>query len=215
MNNSMTSAVNIVNSFALSEIPDVTDSSTLTILEGLASPTSGTWSGCNSALSSDSWVPSVNQNSSDLTINCTATNGNSGTSSTCSSGVSTTSSGCNGCMDSGQVLNHYLTGGHVLLTDLTSRYGSSCTFNSELNNVWTNYYKVKEIALGPTVGGVASSTGVLPRTVQVQTDLNTLFTQINILPTFFNSILTNMNSINTLVDPTYGMLAGLNCSLIG
>jgi hypothetical protein len=143
MNNSLVAAINIVSSFALSQIPDVTDSSTLNIISGLSSPSSGSLSGCNLALNFDSWIPSVNQNSSYSTINCTASNGNSGTSSTCSSGVSSTSGGCNGCMDSGQVLNYYQTAGHILLTDLTSRYGVACTFNVELNNVWKNYYSVK------------------------------------------------------------------------
>jgi hypothetical protein len=118
-------------------------------------------------------------------------------------------------MDSGQVLNYYLNPTHILLTDLGTRYGAVCTFNDKLNNVWKNYYSVKETALGPTVGGIASSSGVLPRTKQVTTDLNDLFTQINIIPPLFSDILTSMSSINNLIDPNYGILAGLNCSLLG
>lgn len=82
-----------------------------------------------------------------------------------------------------------------MLPDLISRYGASCPFNNELNNVWTNYYSVKEAALGPTVGGVKSSQGVLPRAETVKADLNTLFTNLDLLPGVFSAILTDLKTI--------------------
>ena len=35
------------------------------------------------------------------------------------------------------------------------------------------------------------------------------------LPNMFSNILSGLNSINTLIDPKYGLLAGLNCRLMG
>jgi len=119
-------------------------------------------------------------------------------------------------MDTTTSLHYYRDGSHALMSDLSSRYGASCTFNIKLNNVWTNYYKVKDNALGPTVNSVASPTGVLPRTNTVKTKLDTLILDLDpAIPNLFSNIINNMNSINTLIDPKYGMLAGLNCSLIG
>jgi hypothetical protein len=182
---------------------------------GLSSPSSGSWTGCNAVLNLDSWVPSVNQDSNFSTINCTTASGNSGTSSSCASGVSSTAGGCNGCMDCDQVLNYYLNPNNTLLTDLNSRYSVGCTFNIELNNVWNNYYSVKEKALGSTVGGVASTLGVLPRIKQVQTDLNVLIPQVNNLPSLFSNILNGMSSLSPLIDIKYGLLASLNCTVTG
>lgn len=119
-------------------------------------------------------------------------------------------------MDSSQVLFRYLNVVNNLPTDLASRYGSACTLNAKLNNVWTNYYKVKLTAIGPTVGGTSSSSGVYPRTKTVETDVNNLNSTVTpALPNLFTTINTNMASISSLTNPTYGIFGGLNCSVIG
>lgn len=131
-------------SYGLGQLMDITDTSSINVLSVLANYSKGSYTNCNSNLPADSWVPSNSQSPSSSTIiSCTATNGQSGTATTCSSGVSSTSSGCSGCMDSSEVFFRYLNVANSLPTDLSLRYGSICSFNTILNNVWTNYYKIK------------------------------------------------------------------------
>lgn len=118
-------------------------------------------------------------------------------------------------MDTAQSLYYYLTPGKVLSTDLISRYGATCTFNTILNNVWTNYYKVKETALGPTVGSSSSSSGVYPRANTVNNDITSLVTKVNALTTTFTNINSSLTSIFTLIDPNYGLFSSINCKVIG
>ena len=84
-----------------------------------------------------------------------------------------------------------------------------------MNNVWTNYYKIKETALGPTVGSTVSATGVYPRANTANSDFATLTTKINSLNTTFTNINSGLSNLMTLVNPTYGLFASLNCKVIG
>lgn len=211
---SISNVLSVVNQYALSQIVDITDTTSINKL--LALQNCNGQSNCNTNCNNDSWVPS-NSMSSPNTYNftCSATNNNKGNSSTCSSGISSTSGGCSGCMDSAQSLFYYLTPSNNLLTDLSTRYGLTCTFNSILNNVWTNYYKLKETALGPTVGSTTSSSGVYPRASTVNTDFNTLLTRVNALNSTFTQINSGLGNVLTLVDPNYGLFASLNCKVLG
>jgi hypothetical protein len=203
------------DNYGLGKLMDITDNTAHSTLSSLASPTTGA-TNCNSNLAQDSWVPSNSQSSfSSFIISCTVSNGNVGNATTCPSGLSSTTS-CKGCMDSSEVLFRYLNTATSLPTDLSLRYGSICSFNTKLNNVWTKYYKIKLTALGPTVGGSSRTTGVYPRTVTVKNNINTLNTTvIPTLPNTFTSINNNLAGISSLTDASYGLVAGLNCSLIG
>jgi hypothetical protein len=213
---SLNNALTTEDTYALGKLIDITDSSTISVLQVMADYSKGSYTNCNSNLPVDSWVPSNSQSSQSTTvIACTATNEQQGTATTCSSGVASTGS-CSGCMDSSQALYRYLNPVNILPTDLSSRYGATCSFNTKLNNVWNNYYKVKLTAIGPTVGGTSQSTGVYPRTKTVETDVNSLNSTVTpALSSLFTSINTNMASISSLTDPTYGIFGGLNCSVIG
>ena len=35
------------------------------------------------------------------------------------------------------------------------------------------------------------------------------------MQTLFNGIVTSMSAISSLIDPTYGLVAGLDCSIFG
>ena len=120
-------------------------------------------------------------------------------------------------MDTGSLSNYYYkNGGSIFLQDLNSRYTSSCSFNNELNNIWTNYYLVKARALGPDVQGNRSTAGVLPRVRAVGADVDLLVNSIDpALPNVFNTILADLGYISDLLDPSYGLIAGLNCKLMG
>jgi len=85
-----------------------------------------------------------------------------------------------------------------------------------LNNIWKNYYLVKANALGPDVQGVPSTSGVLPRLITTKGDIDLLVSTIDpALPTIFKNILTDLNDIDNIIDPNYGLIAGLNCKLMG
>ena len=93
-------ALTTTDNYALGRLMDITDSPSLNVLNSLATPATGAVGACLN-LASDSWVPSNSQSQqSSFIINCTVSNGNQGTATTCSSGVATTAGGCSGCMDS-------------------------------------------------------------------------------------------------------------------
>ncbi len=213
INIAMSTSVTIIGSYALTQIIDITDFSALSVLSGLTNCNTLSYLSCNTNCKTDSWVPS----NTGLVFPCLSFSSNRGNAATCSSGVASTSGGCSGCMDTTQALHRYVslaTGS--LLIDLAIRYGAVCSFNTKLSNVWNNYYKVKAIALGPTINGVASSSGVYPRTVTVNNDVTTLTTTIGVgITTVFANVNSNLDSISDLIDPTYGLLSSLNCQVIG
>lgn len=120
-------------------------------------------------------------------------------------------------MDSSSIFNTYWKySDRNILTDLSQRYGGSCSLNTELNNVWSNYYKVKADIYGPNVQGSLSNSGVLPRTTNVLNDVDELIKAVDpALPNLFRNILFDLNSVQDLLDPQYGFIAGLNCRLMG
>lgn len=200
----------------MGKLMDITEPASITVLQVLSDYSTGSYTNCNANAVFDSWVPSNNQDPSSSTIiPCKATNGKRGDSSTCSSGLSSTSS-CSGCMDSSEVLFRYLNPTYSLPTDLSLRYGSICSLNAKLNNVWNKYYKVKLTALGPTVAGNSRLTGVYPRTKTVESDISSLNSVVT--PGLTNTIATinsNLASISSLTDPTYGIFGSVNCKVIG
>jgi len=218
----LTTFVNTVSSWCKGQIVDIDPSnSNYNTLVNLANPSYSSWSSCNSPFSTDSWVPSNSPNTSVSTyISCKATSGNKGDTTTCTSALANNGSNtCGGCMDS-TMLETIITPANIQ-AQLNSRYGSSCGFNTPMKNVWTNYYDVKNTKLGPsaTTGG---SSSVLARTLYAQTTITNnannsqgVFEALNIMDTLFNNIKTSLNSIQTLTDPNYGLLAGLNCKVFG
>lgn len=189
----------------------------MSVLEVLADYSKGSYTNCNSNTPADSWVPSNRPSpTSSTVIACTATNGNQGTALTCPSGLSSTSGGCSGCMDSSEILFRYLNPSYSLPTDLSLRYGSICSFNTKLNNVWTKYYRIKLTAIGPTVGSTSRPTGVYPRSKTVEADVNSLNSTVSpALTTTISTINSNLASISSLTDPTYGIFGSVNCKVIG
>jgi hypothetical protein len=95
-----------VNSFRTAQAQDITDSTSLNILDNIANPNS--YSACVTALPSfglDSWIPSISPNTSinPVSISCKVS-GNSAGATACL-GANAAHFGdkggtCNGCMDS-------------------------------------------------------------------------------------------------------------------
>ena len=113
---------------------------------------------------------------------------------------------CRGCMDTTSVLSSYSSLA-TLQSDLGTRYSGCTTFNSDLSNTWNNYYKIKKPAFSPiSTRASSASTSLNTFTSNLTSSINTTFTNAK----------TSLNSASsTVVDPDYGLVAGLNCRLIG
>lgn len=208
----MTSA----NAYANGDISDL-NAVNNAILSGFSFPSNATNSASCTGFT-DSWVPSNNQDSNYSTaIPCQSASGSVGQLSNCNSNFAGAT--CSGCMDTTQLLTQQATSAAVIAA-VKSKYGTNCAFASILGNTWTNYFSKKYSALGyPTVKTQVSGS-VMYRIQQAQGQINTtnagsVFTNIDSFRGSLNSINNNLNSISNLTDPTYGMLAGLNCNLFG
>lgn len=212
----MSIGLSSVRDFASARILDLSDTNSLSVLGKIAQPSQAGYQNCNGNLQGDSWVPSDYPNPQYPSISCTSKGGGIGNETTCPNGVASLGL-CQGCMDSSQILNFYQRSpSSDLNADLGVRYGSACSFNQELQNIWKNYYQIKANALGPDVQGSPSVDGVLSRTMAVKSDIDSLISQVDpALPNLFSNVLTGLSTISSIVDPKTGLLAGLNCRLMG
>lgn len=187
-------------------ILDFVDSSSFTILNNLSNSTA--YSGCTSpGFTSDSWVPSNSQNP--VYIACKIPSGNITVAASCTgTNFNTRAGSCNGCMDTALVLNSY-TAKATLLSNLNTRYpAAGCsTFNNDLANTWFNYYYNKSQSYAPVIARANTANGYV----------NTYVTSLTgTLNTTLQNAITALNGVAaTVTDPTYGLMAGLNCRLIG
>ena len=113
--------------------------------------------------------------------------------------------GCAGCMDSQQLLQA-ISGSFV--TNLQARYnsGDCMPFITDIQNAYTNYYSIKDTTYTP----IATRAGAADALVTVYK------TTITNLGTAINSVSTSLQgTANAVVDPQYGILAGLNCAIFG
>ena len=212
----MTNFMGTVRAWCRGQVVDL-DTTNFNILKNMANPAA--FSGCSGTFATDSWVPSNNQNSSYPTIPCQSSTGLTGDLTTCTNTLANNGANtCAGCYDS--TMLNTLIGTGSISGALTGRYGG-CTFVGEMTNVWTTYYEAKRTILG-TTDTLATGSGVLHR-AEVANDkiLNAtvgsggVFEAIDAIGTLFGNINTAMASINAMIDPTYGLVAGLNCLVFG
>jgi hypothetical protein len=199
----MTAVTSYISNYQTGVILDITDSSSISVLSTLSQPTQ--YSSCTATgFTSDSWIPSNNENP--VYIACQIANGNQASSSSCAGGVSSRSGTCNGCMDTTSTLNSYSSLA-TLLSHLNTRYSGCTAFNSDLSNTWNNYYKIKKAGYAPVSSRAATAnTAINTFTSDLAGTLNTTFT---------NAQSSLAAASATVVDPQYGLVAGLNCKLIG
>lgn len=198
----MTQVTSQISNYQNGVILDINDSASIGILNQISK--ASYYSTCTATgFSSDSWTPSNNQNP--IYISCQISGGNQASSSSCS-GVSSRGGSCNGCMDTTSTLSGY-SSKSTLLSDLTTRYSGCSGFNNDLANTWNNYYYIKSQAYAPVSSRASSATS------SVNTFTSDLSGTIN---TTFTNAQSSLNSASASVtDPTYGLVAGLNCRLIG
>ena len=198
----MTQVTSTISNYASGVILDITDQSSIDILTKLSN--AANYSSCTATgFTSDSWIPCNDQNPE--YISCQISGGNKAYSSSCS-GVASRGGSCRGCMDTTSVLNSYSSLA-TLKSDLGTRYSGCTTFNDDLSNTWNNYYKIKKPAFSPVSSRASTASSSLNTfTSNLTSSINTTFTNVK----------TSLNSAAaTVVDPDYGLVAGLNCKLIG
>ena len=113
-------------------------------------------------------------------------------------------------MDTTSILNTatYATKANVL-TALNNRYtaGGCSTFNNDLANTWNNYYLIKSNAFDPVATRATTAVSSINSfSVNITNTLNTTFT---------NAVNALTAAADTVTNGKYGLVAGLNCRLIG
>jgi hypothetical protein len=166
LNSIMTPVFDTISAYSKGQISDLSITNDFDVLKTISDPSQ--YSGCTDPnFVADSWVPSISQWTNYTYVSCKATNGNTGTATSCGANIQTASPTCSGCMDATLLMTLYVSE-ITLGNDLLLRYPTtSCaTFITDMKNVWTNYYSVKNPVLGPTA--TAASANVLGRTLAVK-----------------------------------------------
>ena len=208
----LTTITTSIHDFALGLTPDVTDSDSIAALVSL---TRSQDFGACTATASDSWVVSLSNTS--FTSCSLSGSPASVTETTCTSKAQIETSpnpaGCVGCIDTSIILIKYYNGmgAGALKTSLDLKYAaaaSSCQapFTTAFGNVWDNYYRFKM----PTMSAV------FLRWATAVTSVNTVVSDFAAVNTTITNV---MNSLTATVDgitnPKFGLIAGLNCLIIG
>jgi hypothetical protein len=172
--------------------------------------TASNYPGCAiNAFNQDSWVPSIRQTDIPCQVSTSTASSTQCTSSADIQGGRNTSTSCFGCIDSMKVLLNTVTQS----ADINARYGTAgdCgLWAADMNNLWTNYYNPKKTAYDP----------VRTRMTATITQYNLATTgyhdRLNTVGTSFTTIINSLNqAASSVVDPQYGLVAGLNCLLLG
>jgi hypothetical protein len=142
------SMVSAVDNYKTAKTNDITDQSSISELNTVAS--SANYQCSTAGFSNDSWVPSISQNST--YVPCSISNGALSNSTTCPTlnAFSSRVAGCIGCMDTYDIFKGN-TSSATVMASLSSRYpDASCLqFNSQLSNIWGNFYKMKRDQIDP------------------------------------------------------------------
>jgi hypothetical protein len=215
--------------FHYGRIIDITDMNALFTLNSIATP-----SGC-APVANDMYVPSTRGKttafplpaslSSVTGISCslpTFVNSTSCTRANFEANPTT----CKGCIDFSDIVNSwYLTTppnstttvtGTALKATLDGRYasGDACvgTWSTTFGNVWDNYYKIKANQYSPILGRWKLITDLTNPASDIS-QINNAFVSINVTMSSVVNILTT--NVDAVTNPKYGMIAGLNCQIIG
>ena len=91
-------------------------------------------------------------------------------------------------------------------TKLDTKYGAGCTWNTYFGNVWDNYYRIKV----PEMNAINTRWGT------AATSLNTVISDFTPVNTTMDNIATTLvNAFDPILNPKFGLIAGLNCKIIG
>ena len=161
----------------------------------------------NGNFQSDSWIPNIAMKNNQ--IPCLSPKPHFyADRSTCPNAFSfiQLSTGCIGCIGTASMLSH-LNSNVEAFAYLNARYTDCPQFSTDLSNIWSNYYLVKTNTLSPVIARQATARK------EVFTLNEDLSKTVN--PIVASTVTGLYASFGSLVDPTYGVLSGLNCGVIG
>lgn len=191
--------------YASAATTDLSDPAAIQELKYVSTPSNFNCSSANFQL--DSWIPSIHQ--TDSAVPCNSPPGMpSSDNSTCTSSTdfNSASLSCSGCIGTFSLL-YNASSQAAAAAILDARYAGCSSFNSQLANIWQNYYLIKKNVLG----AVGSREYSARQAVQA---LSRSLTQ-NLLPTFSNTIGKLYQTSKAILTPDYGVLWGLDCSVVG
>jgi hypothetical protein len=167
----------------------------------------------------DVWVPGLSS-TYQASVNCLNKVGMDNTTCTGSLG-NTASCPYSRCIDTFSIISKYYRTGNIanIGTDADTRYGNCPGFNSYLNNFYTNYVKQVVDNIGNTVDDAANNAKLAGRFVmKAKTPINNLAAELNgNVKTLFTQIynnLTQTDNLQSIFDPSVGMITGLDCRLL-
>jgi hypothetical protein len=215
INAAVTNITNTINAFRDGVIPDVVDYDSILALQTVANNQLASFGGACAETAVDSYVLSM-ANTTLIscsivagTVNPTACNpvGNFNVA------PASTTAPCKGCIDTTLMLNGYFsalnTAGAWKTTVLDIKYPSACAgaWKTYFGNVWDNYYLFKILPVIQISDRWTITT--VPAITAVTTSLNAVNGTLT-------SIITALRTaVDSVIDPQFGMLAGLNCRIIG
>lgn len=98
-------------------------------------------------------------------------------------------------------------------SDISTRYGNAgdcANWVTDMNDLWTNYYSVKKTQLTPIK---TRMTGSITRYNLATTGYHD---RLTVVGSSFSSIVSTLQTlVSSVTDPNYGMVAGMNCLLLG
>jgi hypothetical protein len=216
--------------FQFGRIIDIDDANAIITLNSLATPASG---GCTQ-LANDGYVPSTKTFTTTFTlpftpqgISCTAGSVVNSTTCTNAAAFEADANTCKGCIDTGDIFNNWYTssppnGTSTMLNaaawkaKLDGRYGSAnaCigTFTTTFGNIWENYYKRKIDGYSP----ILNRWKAISDSTNGASDITTINNAFGSINTTMTNVITALDtSVGRITDPKYGLIAGLNCQIIG
>jgi len=204
----MTNIDTVIANFRDGVTPDIIDGSAVLSLQFVSN--AANFDSTCADIIDDSWIisPSITSLTS-----CSIVGGAAVNPTTCTSAANFQNNFlvCTGCIDTSKILTSYYstTAQTGFITDLNTKYPGGCAagFKTYLDNIWQNYYFFKIppiISIGTR--WVAARTSI---TTVTGTDLPAVNTTINLALSALNA------TLDGIVNPKFGLIAGLNCLVIG
>ena len=185
------------------------DTTSVAFLRSIAD---GSYSCADTAFAADSLVPSTHANSTSV-IPCSKS-----TIRTCTTGIETFATLGAGCIDLTSCFPNYDTAGGVgglgarVTADFATRYPACATdLAVDLGNLYTNWDAVRRSARPNGFADVKTD-----YVANVQGHVTDLATHVGNMGPQFTTIFNTLNAtLSDVVDPDYGLVAGLNCLVLG
>jgi hypothetical protein len=197
-------AIQFIGSYLIGVKSDLSDNS---YLETFSDPTTQTCDGAT--FLQDSYLPSTSQDPE--YVSCKVTDGVD-----CNIG-NYAANACGGCIDLSLLFAPpaftYSPGSIVAAVNTRYTPQTTCTvFGTSLENLWVSYFVSKYSNIYPIYSNVFTGGNAL------ETATNNFVNAGGYLPNFATAISaanSSLSTVQSLLDPKYGLIGGLNCKVLG